>query len=220
MPRERFVIWGAGGHGRVVADVIRAAGHVVVGYVDRDAGKLGAVVEPGGAAVLCGEEELMQGLATGAGLPEGATALALGVGANTLRWACVRLVPPAWLPPVVHPAAMVSPSARLGEGTVVFPGAIVNAAACVGRGVIVNSGAIVEHDCTVGDGAHVAPGAVLTGNVTVGRTALIGARAVVLPGVAVGDGGTVGSGAVVARNVPAGATVAGVPARILSRRGT
>ena len=221
---ERVLIWGGGGHGKVVADLIRASGRHVAGVADRDAGRMGCMVEPGGGRVVLSETDLCRALQSGAMLPEGATAVALGIGDNTTRLWCARSVLDAAgevsLPALVHPMATVSPSVVPGNGTVVFAGAVVNADARIGVAVIVNSGAIVEHDCLVGDGTHVAPGATLAGGVRVGQTCLIGARAVVLPGITVGDGAIVGAGAVVHRDVPANARVAGVPARRLTETGS
>ncbi|MGH7634255.1 MAG: NeuD/PglB/VioB family sugar acetyltransferase, partial [Gemmatimonadaceae bacterium] len=181
--------------------------------------KLGHVVEPGGGRVVLAEIDLCHALQSGAILPEGTSAVALGMGDNAARLECARLVlgteKGVSLPALVHPAASVSPSVTLGGGAVVFAGAVINAAAQIGVAVIVNSGAIVEHDCVIGDGTHLAPGATLSGGVRVGSTCLIGARAVLLPGVSVGDEAVVGAGAVVNRDVPSGTCVAGIPARVI-----
>jgi len=220
--RELVLIWGAGGHGKVVADLVRAAGHAVVGYADADQAKWGAAVEPGGATVVISEAELVQLLDQdgGGSLPCRATAIALALGDNDTRLRCARRAARALMPALVHPAATVSESAQLGPGTVVFAGAVVNAAATIGSAAIINSAAVVEHDCTVGDGAHIAPGAVLTGGVNVGQSALVGARAVVLPGVTIEAGALIGAGSVVVGDVKAGMVVAGVPARVLRQRAT
>mgnify|MGYP002398344309 CR=1 FL=1 len=118
---------------------------------------------------------------------------------------------------LIHPAAIVSPRARIGPGTVVMARAVVQADAAIGAHAIVNTGAIVEHDCAVGDGAHVAPGAILTGGARADEGAFIGAGAVVLPGRAVGAWAIAGAGAVVTRDVPPGCTAAGVPAAVIRR---
>jgi len=219
MRAEHTLIWGGGGHGKVVADLVRSRGWNVAGFVDRNPEKLGTVVEPGGARVVIGEADLCRSLRSSASLPEDATVIAFGIGDNAARLRCARLLmefrDASLMAVLVHPSAFVSTSATLLEGTVVLAGAVINADAFVGRAVIVNSGAIVEHDCEIGDGTHIAPGATLTGGVRVGEACLIGARAVVLPGVVVQDGATVGAGAVVNRDVPARACVAGVPARVL-----
>ncbi|MEM1349015.1 MAG: acetyltransferase [Myxococcota bacterium] len=208
-----LLILGAGGHGRVVADVVRACGHVVAGYVDRDASKLHSVVEPGGAKV----EVLQKDLDPDA-LPHAVDALVHGVGANAARASLDELFYEWIAPALVHPSAIVSPSAAVGAGTVVMPRAVLHPSARVGRSVIVNTGAIIEHDCEVGDHAHLSPGAVLCGVVTVGPRAWVGAGAVVLPGVVLGQDVVVGAGAVVLRDVPAGATVVGNPARALKQQ--
>lgn len=213
-----LLVWGGGGHGRVVADAARAAGFVLAGFVDADPDKRGAVVEPGGGRVVASEEELRAALAAGR-LPAGADAVALAVGDNARRWACLAALGDAPCPAVVHPSAVVSPSATLGRGTVVFAGVVVNAAARVGSAVILNTRAVVEHDCRVGDAAHLSPGAVLCGGASAGARAWVGAGATVIHGGAVGDDAVVGAGAVVVRPVPDGVTVVGNPARVIQRSG-
>ena len=219
MPSDSFLIWGAGGHGKVVADIVRSAGGEVAGFVDRDPAKLGTVAEPGGALVIISEADLLALLADSRSLSEagGATAIALGIGDNVSRITSLRNAPDVSMPLLIHPSAAVSSTSVLGRGTVVFPLAVVNAAATAGDGVIVNSGAIIEHDCVVGDGAHIAPGSVLTGGVLVGARTTVGAGATVLPGIRIGADAIVGAGAVVTRDVPDHAVVAGNPARTMER---
>jgi sugar O-acyltransferase (sialic acid O-acetyltransferase NeuD family) len=212
---KRFLVWGAGGHGLVVADVIRAAGGDVVGYVDGDPAKLGHAIEPGGARVLLSEEALVAG-ASEALRRYGADCLALGIGRNAARERALRrIASPADAPPLLHPASVVSASARVGLATLIGARAVVNAAAAVGAGVIVNTGAIVEHECEVADAVHLSPGSVLCGGVRVGARAWIGAGAVVTQGVEIGADAVVGAGAIVIRDVPAGSTVVGNPARLI-----
>jgi UDP-perosamine 4-acetyltransferase len=117
----------------------------------------------------------------------------------------------------VHPSAVVSPSARLGEGAAVLPGAVVNAGAQTGENVIVNSGAIVEHDCLLGAHVHVASGVTLASGVEVGDGVHVGAGATVIQGRRIGAGSVVGAGAVVVDDVEPGVVVVGVPARVLRR---
>jgi sugar O-acyltransferase (sialic acid O-acetyltransferase NeuD family) len=217
---DSFLIWGAGGHGKVVADLVRARGHTLAGYIDRDPSKLGTVAEPGGAQVVIAEQELLELLRAGQPLPANAGAVALGIGNNAARNACVRSLIElrVMTPPLIHPSATVSPSACFGHGTVVFAGAVVNANAAVHQAVIVNSAAVVEHDCVLHEGVHVSPGAVLTGGVEVGAMSWVGAGAIIIPGIRVGAGATVGAGAVVIRHVPDGATVAGNPAALIKKK--
>lgn len=211
---------GAGGHSRMLLESLRGRQDVeqdveVVGLVDADPAMKGQSIL--GVPVLGGDEMLAE-LAR-----SGVSHAFLGVGAvgdNSRRRKVFEMARSLGfeLLTVVHPTAIVSPSAEIGEGTCIFPGAIVGAGARLGRNVIVNSGAIVEHDCTLGDHVHIASGAVLAGGVTVEEGAHIGAGAAVKQGVRVGRDAVVGLGAAVIDDVPAGATVAGVPAKPIAVR--
>jgi len=214
-----FLIWGAGGHGRVVADLVRALGHRVYGFVDGNPSLIGEQVDPGGACVEIREDDFLAVLANRGGGDQPFDAIALGIGNNGTRLGRMELLHSREVPPLAHPAAVVSAGARLGRGTVVFAGAVVNSGARIGEAAIVNTGAIIEHDCVVGDGVHVSPGAVLSGGVSVGERAWVGAGSVVIQGIAIGADSIVGAGAVVIHDVPDGATVVGNPARIIRQRG-
>lgn len=216
MKPEPLLVWGGGGHGRVVADLVRAVGHELAGYVDRDPARLGEVVEPGGGRVVVAEQEFLRQAAVGQ-CANGAGGITLGIGDNRAREASLGRVPGLYAPPLVHPSAVVSPSAALGRGTVVLPLGAVNAAARLGDAVIVNTAAVVEHDCVLEGGVHVSPGAVLAGGVQVGARSWVGAGAVVIQGVRVGRDVIVGAGAVVIRDVADGTTVVGNPARPIHR---
>jgi sugar O-acyltransferase (sialic acid O-acetyltransferase NeuD family) len=117
---------------------------------------------------------------------------------------------------VVHPAAHVSPSARLHEGCVVGPGAVVGAAAELGRQALVARGALVGHHTSIGAGAVLNPGANVGGNVRLGDSAVLGMGAIVVNGIEVGAGAVVAAGAVVVRPVASATRVQGVPARLFS----
>jgi sugar O-acyltransferase (sialic acid O-acetyltransferase NeuD family) len=202
MPTDALLIFGAGGHGRVVADAARAAG--VTGLLASDRNP-----------ALC-QGELLPGVPLhlpDASAPAQARAVHVAIGHNTARERESQALGLKRLHTVCHPTASVSPFAQLGEGSLVAGQAVVAPDARLGLGVIVNHGAVVDHDCCIGDFAHIAPGAVLGGEVRIGPGVLVGAGAVVLPGRSIAAGAVVGAGAVVRDNIDSPGTWVGVPAR-------
>jgi len=202
-------VYGAGGHGKVVADVLLSRGEKeFAGFVDDREELWGGRVM--GFRVLGGGEWLRWEA------DSARIAVALGVGDNASRqWIAERCA--YWgveILTLVHPGAVVSRAARLRQGTVVMANATVNADAVVGAGAIVNSGAVVEHDVEVGDYAHVAPKAAMGGGSSLGAFSHLGIGASVLPCVQIGAHTVVGAGAVVVKYLPDQVVAIGVPARI------
>lgn len=118
---------------------------------------------------------------------------------------------------VVHPDAVVSPSARLGAGCIVSPGVVVGAHTQVGEHVILNRGVLLGHHTQVGSCVTLSPAANIAGCVEIGDGAYVGMGATVIDRRTVGPGALVAAGAVVVRDVPGEARVQGVPARVVDR---
>ncbi|MGY6497218.1 MAG: hypothetical protein ACXIUP_03220 [Microcella sp.] len=116
---------------------------------------------------------------------------------------------------VVHPAAVVASTARLGNAVFVGAQSTVASSTVIDDHVQINRNVSIGHDIRLHEGVQVGPGVTLTSGITVGRDAFIAAGATVLNDITVGQGATVAAGAVVVRDVPTGAVVAGVPAKEL-----
>jgi UDP-N-acetylbacillosamine N-acetyltransferase len=206
---ERVFIYGAGGHAKVVAEVLRLNGHQVAGFID------GVNVDRKGAdfygSKILGGDEVLGDL-----LRAGIKKFVVGFGDNRHRLkAAERLKAMGFeLLTALHPNAVCAADVLIGEGTVVASGAVVGPSSRIGRNAIVNTQASLDHDCVVGDGAHVGPGAIVTGVVEVGECAWIGAGAVIADHKSIGAEAIVGAGAVVVKDVPEAVIVMGVPARI------
>lgn len=196
---------GAGGHAKVVVDTCRAAGWIVLGTADVDPDRTVF-----GLPHLGPPEELR--------LDPDVLGV-IGVGSNAARREIARRLDGRvrWAS-VVHPAAVLSPEARVEEGAVIFAGAVVQADTVVGRHAILNTGCRVDHDNDIGAFCHVAPGAVLTGKASVGEGVFVGAGAVVAPNRSLGRWCTIGAGGVVVQDLKPGLTYAGVPARKIDSR--
>lgn len=212
---RNFLIWGAGGHSKVVADLARSLGHRVVGHVALE--NVGGEVGTTGAKVVMSQEDFSSHLDEHGEerLPHGADSMAVAIGDNATRLRFVQMFSADVCPPLVHPSAVVSPSSTLGSGTVVFANAVVNADARLGDAVIVNTEALVEHDCEIGTGTHLSPNASVCGESRVGAHCWIGAGATVIHCVKVGESTTIGAGAVVIDHLPSHVTAVGNPARVL-----
>lgn len=143
-------------------------------------------------------------------------AIALGIGDNEVRQRLASAYTSAGfqLRTVIHPNAVVSRWATVGEGASILAGAIVNPGASIGRGAIINTGAVVEHDAVVGDFAHVAPHSTLAGGAALGALSLLGTGASVKPSTKIGLRCIIGAGATVTEDIPDAVVAMGVPARI------
>ena len=206
---------GAGGHAKVVIEILRVCGeYEVVGLLDPQEDLWGTEVL--GVSVR-GDDSMLRGLYT-----DGVRHAFIGLGGLGCTAARRRLYGTAQqemfeVVAAIHPDAVVSRSARIGHGPTVMAGAVVNADATLGANVIINTGAIVEHDCVIEDHVHIATGARLAGNVRVGEGAHVGLGASVRQSISVGAGAVIGAGAVVVKDVQPNTVVAGVPARPLRK---
>lgn len=195
-----IVILGAGGHGKVLFDICRVSGHEVRGFLDEGvSGPVHDLPVLGGDAMLSDPAFVA------------AHTFALGVGEQTIHKRLTELVLEnnGTLATLVHPAATLSQSVTLGEGTVVMAGAVINIDTRVGAHCIINTLASIDHDCVLGDGVQICPGATLAGGVQCGDDVFIGSGATILPSVTIGARTFVGGGATVNKDLPADKTVYG-----------
>ncbi len=207
-----LVIIGAGGHGKVVLDIVRAAGrYEPVAFLDADPAVAGASV--GGVPVLGGPVNLLPRLRQ----QERVRHAIVAIGDNRARLGYAQLLRAHGFEPVnaVHPTAFVSPTATLGLNVVVAPNASIITDARIGDSAIVNTAAVVDHECEFAAGVHVGPGARLAGRVRVATGAFVGLGANVIQCRSIGRFAMVGAGAVVLEDVPDYATAVGVPARVV-----
>lgn len=117
---------------------------------------------------------------------------------------------------LIHKTAVISPNAKIGNGTVVMPHAVINADTQIGNHSIINTGSIVEHDNILGDFVHISPHATLTGSIIIEEGVHIGAAATLIPSVKIGEWSVIGAGAVVINDIPPNCTAVGIPAKVIN----
>lgn len=117
----------------------------------------------------------------------------------------------------IHPTVTWGFGVSFAPGAVVCAGTRLTTNIVVGRHVHLNLNVTVGHDAVLGDYTSVNPGAAVSGSVTIEKGALVGANAFILQGLTVGEASIVGASSAVVRTVEPRTTVAGVPARLLSR---
>ena len=191
MPK-RVIVIGASGHGRVIADIIRAAHDEFVGFLDDDI-------------------TLNNTLGTVSDYKQFDAEFVIGIGDAAIRKKLSEL-DCKWYT-AIHPSAVVSTNVVIGEGSVVMPNAVINSGATIGKHCIINTSAVVEHDNCLQDFVHVSVGVKLGGTVSIGTSAWIGIGAVVSNNVNICGDCVIGAGAVVVKNIEEKGTYVGVPAR-------
>jgi sugar O-acyltransferase (sialic acid O-acetyltransferase NeuD family) len=194
-----IVIFGGGGHGKSLIDLLRSLGsYRIHGILDDRLPAGGAIM---GVPILGGSDALPELRARGVRLAANAVG---GIGNIAVRVKVFRKLEGAGFvcPTLIHPAAFVEPSAVLSPGVQVFPHAYIGSEARVGFGTIVNTGAIISHDCVIGEYVNISPGAILAGAVQVGSGSLVGMGVTINLEVSVGSGARIGNGATVKTGVP------------------
>lgn len=191
---SKVYIYGASGHGKVVADIALSCNYKNIIFIDD-----GENNHPNFETII------------------NDAPVALAIGDNKIREKIYnKLINSGFsVISLIHPSAVISSSATIGEGSVVMAATIVNAEAKVGKGVILNSSCVVEHDCIIEDFVHISPKVALAGDVKVGRLSHIGIGSVAIQGVRIGLKSIVGAGSVIVRDIPSFSKAYGNPAKVI-----
>ncbi len=192
-------LYGASGHGKVVAEIAEENGVKIKAFIDADASK----------RKILDYDVIHE-------IPSDKISMLISVGNNTVRKKIAEKYPALFYKTLVHPKAIVSRRAEIGSGTVVMGGVTINSEVKIGKHCIINTNTSIDHDCILGDYVHISPNASLAGNVTVGDGSHIGIGAAVIQGITIGKWCMIGAGAVVIKDIPDGVTVVGNPGKIVS----
>ncbi len=193
---KSIYIYGASGHGLVVADIASLCGYDNIIFCDDGDNEYSTFEDI---------KEINE-------IP-----IALGIGSNNIRAKLFESIQNSGFEIVslIHPSSIISPSAIIGKGTVVMPNVVVNANSMIGNGVILNTSSVIEHECVVEDFAHISPSVALSGAVTVGKFSHIGTGTQVIQGIIIADNTLVGAGSTVVKNIGSFKKAYGNPCKVI-----
>lgn len=198
---KRLGIYGCSGHGKVLADIAKAMGIMQVIWIDDYPAIEDAI-------------DFQSFIRMYHDVP-----VAVGIGDNVVRKRICNKLKESGIPiaTLIHPSAIISDSANIGEGCVIMPLCAINVDAVIGKGTIVNTGAVIEHDCTIGAYSHISPNVSLAGNVKVGELSHLGIGSCCIQNRIIGAHVVVAAGSCVTSDIPDNVMIAGVPAVIKKR---
>lgn len=189
-------LYGASGHAKVIIDILEASGIRVDSLID-DNPNIHQLRGYPVSHTFTGESPFI-----------------ISIGSNKIRKQVTERLQTSY-GKAIHPSAILSATAKIGDGTVVMQGAIIQADANVGKHCIINTGASVDHECVIGDYVHVSPHVTLCGNVHVGEGSWIGAGTTVIPNLSIGKWCVIGAGSVITEDIPDHVLAFGNPCRII-----
>lgn len=204
--KNKLLIIGASGHGKVVADIaMKMNKWQNIAFLDNNRDIKTSL----GLTVIGTSDDVFSYLDE--------YEIFVGIGDNTIRQRILRKLEMvgAIIPVLIHPNSVIGKQVEIGIGTVVMAGTVINCCTSIGKGCIINTGATIDHDNEIGDFVHISPGAHLAGSVKVGKESWLGIGSLISNNVNVTDKCKVGAGCVVVKDISEPGVYVGVPAKKL-----
>lgn len=205
MEKTDIYLYGASGHGKVIKDILSSNGINVKAFIDDNIN----INECSNCKVIHNAT--------------GLSPIIVSIGINKIRKKIVDKLCSLALKKgydlkfgtAIHPSAVISPSAKIGEGTVIMPGAIVNADVVIGKHCIINTGATIDHECVIEDYCHIAPGVNISGCTKIGESTWVGVGSSIIQCLKIGKNSFIGAGSVVVKDIPDNVVAFGNPCRVI-----
>ena len=193
---KSIYIYGAGGHGLVVADIAALCGYDDITFIDDGDNKYLS----------------FEAIKNNKDIP-----VAFGIGDNKTRKKLFNNVMKSGFKVVslIHPSAIISSSVIIDIGTVVMPNVVVNTNSKIGCGVILNTSSIIEHENIVENFVHISPNVALAGEVIIKENTHIGIGTSVIQKLTIGINCIIGAGSVVVKNIENNKLCFGNPCKVI-----
>lgn len=202
------IVIGAGGHAKVIADIIIKSGDNLIGFLDDYKEKDTIILE--NYKVLGKVEDAIK-------YDNENTYFIIGIGDNYTRKNFTEKLNLKYYT-AIHPTAVIGADVQIGEGSCVMPNACINPGSIIGKACIINSAALIEHDNVLGDFVHVSPSATTCGEVKIGDLTHIGARATIRNRITIAQEVVIGMGATVVGDILEKGTYIGTPAKKMEEK--
>lgn len=202
---KKVVIIGAGGHAKVIADIVIKSQDTLLGFLDDNLEK--------GKKVIC-DYCVLGKISKCIALQEQDKYIEfiIAIGNNSIRKDISNKYKLNYYT-AIHPSAQIGLETTMEEGTAIMANACINSSAKIGKHCIINTGAIIEHDNIIEDYVHISPQVALGGTIKVGENTHVGIGATVKNNLEICKNCTIGAGAVVVKNIEGEGTYVGVPAK-------
>lgn len=202
------VVIGSGGHARSVISLIKAQGHFQVAGVLSVESVVAAGEKICGVDLL-GDLELLSDLSANGVVN---AHLALGSGYERRKYSKLLWSQGFIIPKLIHPSALVDPTAVLEEGVQIFANTYIGPLVEIREGALINTGTVIEHETKIGAFTTVSPSVTVAGRSSIGSDVFVGVGANVADKLEIGDGATIGAGSTVLSNIQDGVLAFGTPA--------
>ncbi len=213
MNEKSIILLGAGGHAKVLLDMILEQDMNIIGIFDNSTAQLGGGVFK--IPVIGTDDDIKNYSPEKIELINGIGS----VGVMNLRCKIFNKFKSLGYSfrHVIHKNSIISSRVKISEGVQIMAGAVINAGSAIGENSIINTKTSIDHDCKIGSHVHIAPGCTLSGNVKIGEKSHIGTGSSIIQGISIGKNVLIGAGSVVVNDIPDNVKVYGVPARIIKK---
>ena len=195
MRLKPVIVLGAGGHAKVCIDVLQCMGREVFGIVAPEGSvkKILGVKYLGDEGIIFkfdpNEIELVNGIGM---MPGKQLRKKIYIKFKKMKYKFAT---------IIHPSAVVSQSATLGEGVHVMAGAIIQPFVRIDCNTIINTKTSIDHDCVISSHCHLAPGVTICGGVTIGVDVFIGCGSSVIQAVKIDADTVINAGICINNNM-------------------